>query len=66
MAVQTFNDAIQDQSNRLIDLAIEDEKQKMAAGLMDLGEYKRSAGMVQGLLKAKALIEQAKTQLMRR
>lgn len=64
--VATFNEALDQAARKRVDAAVEELKEQIAAGTMSEQEYRRKAGEIAGLRLALELIDEAKTDLMRR
>lgn len=64
--VATFNEALDQAARKRVDAAVEELKEQIAAGTMSEQEYRWKAGEIAGLRLALELIDEAKTDLMRR
>jgi len=65
VAAITFGDRVEELAKAAIDKEIEVEREAIEGGLLEPLEYKRRAGILRGLRKAKELIEQAHTDAMK-
>jgi len=64
--VATFNEALDQATRKRVEAAVEEIKEQIAAGKLSGKEYRRKAGEIAGLRLSLDLIDQAKTELMRR
>jgi hypothetical protein len=55
----TFNKKLSEQFKKLVDARINALKDDMAAGHLSLEDYKKTAGRIQGLIEASAMIDEA-------
>lgn len=65
MAALTFNERFSIRLDKMLDEAIEKEKEILAAGKLMHEDYKFHSGQIQGLRTAKKLVVDADTELMK-
>lgn len=65
MAALTFNERVSISTLKLIDQAIESEKDILAAGKLNYEDYKYRSGVIQGLRTAQKLVTEADSETLK-